>query len=89
MLGGHPLFIREALPQCHPRFRKSLTAAHHAHGKDGVVGHLRVSIMGELAEGVQDVQAGVGDRDESQGQGHSSAKGRLPVPQLRRSDGKG
>lgn len=37
-----------------------LTTAHHAHGKDGVVGHLGVSIVGKLAKGVQDVQTRVG-----------------------------
>lgn len=40
--------------------RTGLTTAHHAHGKDGVVGDLGVSIMGKLAEGVQDVQTRVG-----------------------------
>lgn len=44
-----------------------LTTAHHAHGKDGVVGHLRVSIVRKLAEGVQDVQTRVGHGNESQG----------------------
>lgn len=59
-----------------------LTAAHHAHGKDGVVGDFGVSIVGELAEGVKDVESGVRDRDERQGQGHSTAQGGLPIPQL-------
>lgn len=45
--------------------RSRLTTAHHAHGKDGVVGHLGVSVMGKLAEGVQDVQTGVGHGNES------------------------
>lgn len=38
-----------------------LTTAHHAHGKDGVVGDLGVSIMGELAESIKDVEPGIGD----------------------------
>lgn len=38
--------------------------------------------MGELAEGVKDVEPGVGDRDEREGQGHGTAEGGLPVPQL-------
>lgn len=63
-----------------------LTAAHHAHGKDGVIGDLGVSIVGELAEGVKDVEPGVGDRDKCQGQGHSTAEGRLPIPQLHRAE---
>lgn len=59
-----------------------LTTAHHAHGEDGVVRDLGVGVMGELAEGVQDVQARVGHRNESQGQGHSSPQGGLAVTQL-------
>lgn len=59
-----------------------LTAAHHAHGKDGVVRHLRVSIVRKLAEGVQDVQARVGNRNESQGEGYSSPQGGLAITQL-------
>lgn len=37
-----------------------LTTSDHAHGKDGVVGDLWVSIMGKFAECVQDVQTRVG-----------------------------
>lgn len=59
-----------------------LTTAHHAHGKDGVVGHLGVSIVGKLAEGVQDVQTRVGHRNESQGQRHCSPQGGLTITQL-------
>lgn len=59
-----------------------LTAAHHAHGKDGVVGHLGVSVVGEFAEGVQDVQTRVGHGNESQGEGHCSPQGGLTIPQL-------
>jgi len=59
-----------------------LTAAHHAHGEDGVVGHLGVGVVGELAERVQDVQPGVGHGDEGQGEGHRSPQGGLPVTQL-------
>lgn len=44
-----------------------LTAAYHAHGKDRVVGHFWVSIVGKLAEGVKYVEAGIRDRDEGQG----------------------
>lgn len=39
--------------------RSQLTAAHHAHSEDGVVRDLWVSIVGKLAEGVQDVQTRV------------------------------
>lgn len=59
-----------------------LTTAHHAHGKDGVVGHLRVSIVGKLAECVQDVQTRVGHRNESQGKRHRSPQGGLTITQL-------
>lgn len=45
-----------------------LTAAYHAHGKDGVVGDLWVSIVGELAECVQDVEARIRHGDQGQGQ---------------------
>ena len=38
--------------------------------------------MGELAECVQDVEAGVGHGDECQGQRHSTPQGRLTVVQL-------
>lgn len=43
-----------------------LTAAHHAHGEDRVVRNLRVSIVGKLAERVEDVEARVGHGDEGQ-----------------------
>jgi len=56
-----------------------LTAAHHAHGKDRIVRDLWVSIMGELAEGVQDVQTRVGHGNESEGQGHRSPQGGLTI----------
>lgn len=59
-----------------------LTAAHHAHGEDGVVRDLGVGVVGELAEGVQDVQTGVGHGNESQGQRHGSPQGGLAVTQL-------
>ncbi len=59
-----------------------LTTAHHAHGKNRVVWHLWVSIVGKLAECVQDVQTRVGHRNESQGQGHRSPQGGLTIPQL-------
>lgn len=73
-------------PTRRPRAHAALTAAHHAHGKDGVVGDLGVSIVGELAEGVEDVEARVGDGDERQGEGHGSAQGGLPIPQLHREE---
>lgn len=59
-----------------------LTAAHHAHGKDGVVRHLWVSVVRKFAEGVQNIEARVGDGDESQGERHRSPEGRLTVTQL-------
>lgn len=58
------------------------TTAHHAHGKDGVVGNLWVSIVRELAEGVQDVQTRIGHGDESEGQGYRSPQGGLSIAQL-------
>lgn len=38
--------------------------------------------MGELAEGVQDVQTRVGHRNEGQGQGHCSPQRGLTITQL-------
>lgn len=46
------------------------------------MGDLWVSIMGKLAQGVQDVQARVGHRNESKGQGYCSPQGGLPITQL-------
>ena len=60
-----------------------LTAAHHAHGKDGVVRHLGVGVVGKLAESVQDVQTRVGHGNESQGERHRPPEGGLSVTQLR------
>lgn len=59
-----------------------LTTAHHAHGKDGVVGHLGVSVVRKLAECVQDVQTRVGHGNESQGKWHRSPQGGLTITQL-------
>lgn len=59
-----------------------LTTANHAHGKDGVVRHLWVSIVREFAKGVQNIESRVGDGDESQGERHCSPQGRLTVTQL-------
>ena len=39
------------------------------HGEDGAVGHLRVAVVGELAEGVHDAQVRVGHRHQAQRQG--------------------
>lgn len=46
--------------------RLGLTAAHHAHGEDGVVRDLWVGVVRELAERVQDVESGIGNGDERQ-----------------------
>lgn len=58
------------------------TTAHHAHGKDGVVRDLGVSVMGKLAEGVQDIETRVRHGYESQGEGHCSPQGGLTIAQL-------
>ena len=63
------------------------TAAHHAHGEDGVVGDLWVSVVGELAERVQDIEAWVGHRDQGQCQRHRPPQGGLSVSQLQSGDG--
>lgn len=62
-----------------------LTTAHHAHGKNGVVGDFRVSIMRELAEGVQNVETRVGHRNKGQGKGHCSPQCGLTITQLVKS----
>lgn len=59
-----------------------LTGSHNAHGKDGVVRNLRVTVMGELAECVQDLQLGIGHRDKRQGQWHGATDWELPIAQL-------
>ena len=63
------------------------TAAHHAHGEDGVMGDLWVGVVGELAERVQDVEAWVGHGDQGQRQRHRAPQGGLSVPQLHNGEG--
>ena len=59
-----------------------LTSSDNAHGHDGIVGNLRVTVMRKLAEGVQDLKLGVGDGDEGQRQWHCPADWKLSVTQL-------
>ena len=52
------------------------------HGEDGAVGHLRVAVMGKLAQGVHYTEVRVGDRDQAERQGHGPADHRLTILQL-------
>lgn len=81
MLKSQDRSVRRLLSQSANHYTL-LTTAHHAHGKDGVVRHLWVSIVREFAEGVQNIESRVGDGDESQGERHCSPQGRLTVTQL-------
>lgn len=56
---------------------------HQPHGEDGVTSNGGVAIVGELAEGVQDGQLGVGGGEEGQGQGHCATNDRVSIVQLR------
>ena len=49
------------------------------HGKDGVVSHLGVRVVRELAQHVEDVQLRVRDGDEAESEGHGSPDGGLAV----------
>lgn len=52
-----------------------------AHGENGVVRHLGVGVVRELAERVQDVELGVGDGAEGEGERHGATDHRLAVAQ--------
>lgn len=56
--------------------------ANHAHGKDGVVSYFGIAVVGELAERVEDVEFGIGDRNETKCQRHSAADHWLTVTEL-------
>lgn len=55
------------------------------HGEDGIAGHGGVTVVGELAEGVQDGQLWIGGGKERQGKGNGSSNHRIPTMQLQES----
>lgn len=59
---------------------------HQTHGENGVPCHRGVTVVRELSQRVQDGQLGVRDREEGQGQGHSTANHRVTVVQLHRKE---
>ena len=59
-------------------------AADQAHGKDGVTCHRGVTVMGELAQRVQDGQLWVGGGEQGQCQRHSTPDHGVSIVKLRK-----
>ena len=55
---------------------------HQAHAEDGISSHRWVAVVGELAEGVEDRELGVGRGEEGEGEGHGTTDDRVTVMKL-------
>ena len=56
--------------------------AHQAHAEDGIASDCWVAVMGELAEGVEDRELGIGRGEEREGEGYGTTDDGVTVMKL-------
>ena len=55
MYNIHAAYTQEACVKTTSQYQEMITCSHNPHGEYGVVGHLRIAVMGKLAQRIQNL----------------------------------